>query len=41
MHGYSTDVIVLALKPFIVLDDTSAMMLGYSMVMVSAGEDSR
>jgi hypothetical protein len=39
VHGYSTGVIVLALKPFIVLDDTSAMVLGYSVDMILTGED--
>ena len=41
MRGYSTEVIALVLKPFVVLDDTSAMMHGYSMDMASAGEGFR
>jgi hypothetical protein len=37
--GYPTAVIALALKRFIVSDDTSAMIFGYSTDVTSTGED--
>jgi hypothetical protein len=41
VRGYPAEVIALVLKPSVVLDDTSAMMLAYSTNIVSTGEDFR